>query len=130
MYVFVDLDSLLSKTAWFLQRKLLKKWSLTFVMRMKTILVEIYAFSHNVVSPKPKSLYKEKRPETDSIKWKKRGITTIYLCFYFTVMTVQKGYKHDKSPWYWYHTFKWYCCSRFSVYCVAFKVFTTLFRGE
>ncbi|CAG2230302.1 RAW [Mytilus edulis] len=31
-----------------------------------------YHNCHNIITPKPKSLYREKKTETDSIKWKKR----------------------------------------------------------
>lgn len=40
-------------------------------------------YSSDVVSPKPKSQYRDKRPETDSVKWKKRGTlvthTNVYI---------------------------------------------------
>ncbi|CAG2246411.1 RAW [Mytilus edulis] len=35
-----------------------------------------YHNCHNIITPKPKSLYREKKTETDSIKWKKRENTT------------------------------------------------------
>ncbi|VDI68593.1 uncharacterized protein LOC143063809 isoform X1 [Mytilus galloprovincialis] len=40
-----------------------------------------YHNCHNIITPKPKSLYREKKTETDSIKWKKRENTTHFQVF-------------------------------------------------
>lgn len=40
-----------------------------------------YQNCSDVVSPKPKSQYRDKRPETDSVKWKKRENTTYFQVF-------------------------------------------------